>query len=314
MMLQTLSPLTKTILNAVFLLFIGFPAFSQKHKSHFIGIQTDNDAYLMTGQDRYYTNGLILTYSKPLHVKEESSDLFTFQFGHQLFNGKSLYNHPDFNWDRPSTGRFFANAVFQRLYQNEWLWNVKTEIGIVGDAGKGKEIQRFIHNVFGMYEVESWEAELKSAVGLDVEAKVLKSFWRSASNRLELSAVGGARVGMNFANLSAQVAFRAGKLAHYRRSNFVGNGGFFSDEAEYYFFYMPGYRYQFYNASIQGSLFARKEDERYHILPNLFTQKVGFAYSKGKFTIEAAVLFNTREGREVQKNHQYGSIKGGIRF
>lgn len=296
------------------LLLIKLSAFSQKHNSYFLSLQTDNDAYLMSGQDRYYTNGLIITFDKPLHHSSEHTDLLSLQIGHQLFNGKRLYGNSSFNWDRPSTGRFFLNGSFQRVYANEWLWNVKAEIGIVGKAGKGKEIQKFIHKVFAMYEVESWETSLKSALGLDFEANAMKSLWRDHKGHFEVSTGAGARVGMNFTNLSTQVAVRAGKLAHYQNSNFVGNGGFFDKASEYYFFYTPSYKYQFYNASIQGALFARKKEERYGLSKNLFVQQVGFAYSNSRFSIETTVFFNTKEGREMLKNHRFGTIKAGFRF
>lgn len=302
------------LLLAGWLCFAMFSAFSQIKREHALSLQTDNDAYLMQGQDQYYTNGLSLTFDKPLRYTGGSVDLLTLQIGHQLFNGKYMGGRNNLDWDRPSTGRFFVNTRFQRSYAKEWLWNVKAEVGTVGEAGKGKQIQHFIHKTFAMYEVESWESSLQSAVGLDLEASVLKKFWRNKANHFELSGRATGRAGMNFSHLSTQVTFRAGRLASYLSSNFVGNGGFFSNESEYYFFYSPSYMYQFYNATVQGALFNNQKEKRYPIARHLMGQKLGFAYSHSRFGIEAAILFNTREGKDMTQNHQYASFTAGFRF
>lgn len=288
--------------------------FSQTNRRYALSLQTDNDSYLMTGQDQYYTNGLVITFDKPLQQNSGRGDLLRLELGHQLFNGSEVHDRNDYNWDRPSTGRFFLNSQFQRIYTNEWLWTVKAEVGVVGGAGQGKQIQHFIHRLFNMYEVESWESDLRSSVGVDIEGAVMKKLWRNQTDHFEISGSAVGRGGMNFSHFSGQVYFRVGKLTPYRQSHFTGNGGFFSDEREYYFFYTPGYMYQFYDATIEGALFARRKDERYHISSHVLTQQVGFAYSKGRFSIDASFLFNTREGEEMLGNHQYGRIKTGFRF
>lgn len=288
--------------------------FSQTNRRYALSLQTDNDSYLMIGQDQYYTNGLVVTFDKPLEQCQARGDLLRLELGHQLFNGREVYDRDDYVWDRPSTGRFFLNGQFQRTYTNEWLWTVKAEVGVVGEAGRGKQIQRFIHRLFNMYEVESWASDLRSSIGMDIEGTIMKKLWRNQAGHFEISGRAVGRGGMNFSHLSGQVCFRAGKLAPYRQSHFTGNGGFFSDEIEYYFFYTPGYMYQFYDATIEGALFARRKDERYHISNHVLTQQVGFAYSPARFSIDASFLFNTREGKEMLSNHQYGRIKVCFRF
>ncbi|WP_158499865.1 lipid A-modifier LpxR family protein [Sphingobacterium paucimobilis] len=292
----------------------AFYAFPQILRKHALSLQTDNDSYLMIGQDQYYTNGLIFTFDKLLGHSAAGTDRLSVQLGHQLFNGSEVYGRDDLKWDRPSTGYFFLNTQFQRVYTREWLWRVKAEVGTVGEAAKGKQIQQFVHRTFRMYEVESWESDLKSAVGLDLEASVFKKLWRNRSDRFEISGGAMGRGGMNFSYLSSRMIFRAGRLAPYTRSHLVGNGGFLSDDTECYFFYSPGYIYQLHNTTIQGVVYAQRNDEMYDISKHVFFHKVGFAYSHRRFSIEAAVLFNTKEGQQMYSNHQYAQIKSGFRF
>lgn len=253
------------LLTFVVGLSVHFKSFSQQLKSNFISVQSDNDVYLLTSQDRYYTNGLILGFEKPLSYSVRHTDLLSVELGHQLFNGSSYYIEGERFWDRPSTGRIFLNGRFQRVQQSELLWRVKTEVAVVGKAAKGKEVQTFVHELLDMYEVDSWESQLNSAFGVDLELEVMKPLWRSSANIFELAAGGAARGGMSFTNLSAQLFMRVGSLADYHSSHFVGNGGLFDAATEYYFFYSLSYKHQFYNETVQGGIFAQKRAERYDL-------------------------------------------------
>ncbi|WP_270088371.1 lipid A deacylase LpxR family protein [Sphingobacterium sp. SYP-B4668] len=287
---------------------------AQQLNSHFISLQSDNDVYLMTGQDRYYTNGLILTLETPLSQSALKTDLLSLQLGHQLYNGIEVYAGDDVYWDRPSTAYLFLNGRFQRVFSDEWIWAIKTEVGVIGNAAKGKEVQDYVHRVFGMYKVQSWESQLNTSIGVDLEASLAKRIWRSSSNKVELSGGASLRGGMIFSNATAELSLRLGKLSNFHTSHFVGNGSFFDTRSEYYFFYTPSYSSQFYNATLQGGPFAKKKEDRFETMPHIWRHHLGVAYSDSRISIEAGVLFNTKEGKKMYQNHQYGQIKLGLRF
>jgi len=289
-------------------------SFSQQTNAHFISLQSDNDVYLMTGQDRYYTNGLIFTFATPLFHSPTRTDLLTLQLGHQLYNGVEVYAGDNIYWDRPSTAYLFLNGRFQRVFSDEWVWSAAAEIGVVGKAAKGKEVQDYVHRLLGMYKVQSWESDLNTSIGADLETSLTKRIWRSPSRRFELAGGASLRGGMIFSNAAAQLSLRVGKLMDYHVSHFVGNGGFFNTDTEYYFFYKPSYSSQFYNATIQGGPFAKKKENRYEITSNIWRHHLGVAYSNSRISLEAGVLFNTKEGRKMYQNHQYGQLKLGLRF
>ncbi len=268
----------------------------------------------MTGQDRYYTNGLILTLETPLSQSALKTDLLSLQLGHQLYNGIEVYAGDDVYWDRPSTAYLFLNGRFQRVFSDEWIWAIKTEVGVIGNAAKGKEVQDYVHRVFGMYKVQSWESQLNTSIGVDLEASLAKRIWRNSSNKVELSGGASLRGGMIFSNATAELSLRLGKLANFHTSHFVGNGSFFDTRSEYYFFYTPSYSSQFYNATLQGGPFAKKKEDRFEIMPRIWRHHLGVAYSDSRISIEAGVLFNTKEGKKMYQNHQYGQIKLGLRF
>ncbi|EFK58980.1 Uncharacterized protein conserved in bacteria [Sphingobacterium spiritivorum] len=298
----------------VFTMFLS-SAFSQERLPHLLEFQSDNDVYLMNGQDRYYTNGLIVTYSVPLQQKSDRrTDILSFQLGHQLYNGIEVQAGNSLYWDRPSTAYLFLNGEFQRVYGDEWVWTAKAEVNVIGKGAKGKEVQKYVHRLLSMYEVESWASELNTSVGADVESKLSKKIWRSTSNKLELSGGGTLRAGMAFSHASAQVTLRFGKLADYYTSHFTKTGGFLNTDNEYYLFYTPSYTYQLYNATIQGGPFSRDKQKFYEIEPYIMKHYIGGAWSNRKIYVDAGFVFNTKEGKKMYSNHQYGTIRLGLRF
>src|SRR4051812_8497514 len=69
-------------------LFITVTAFAQTHTTE-VGLQTDNDAYLAQGSDRYYTNGFFLFYRHALPVVESTSlknKIVGLELGQKIFN------------------------------------------------------------------------------------------------------------------------------------------------------------------------------------------------------------------------------------
>ena len=74
----------------VFFFFTTVTAFAQTHSTE-IGLQTDNDAYLMQGSDRYYTNGFFLFYRHALKVTDSTSlknKILGLELGQKIFNAQ----------------------------------------------------------------------------------------------------------------------------------------------------------------------------------------------------------------------------------
>ncbi|MEO8884595.1 MAG: lipid A-modifier LpxR family protein, partial [Mucilaginibacter sp.] len=96
----------------VFFFFTTVTAFAQTHSTE-IGLQTDNDAYLMQGSDRYYTNGFFLFYRHALKVADGTSlknKILGLELGQKIFNAQSGRIPSVVYLDRPFAGYLYAGV------------------------------------------------------------------------------------------------------------------------------------------------------------------------------------------------------------
>ena len=76
---------------------------------------------------------------------------------------------------------------------------------------------------------------------------------------------------------------------------------------EFYFFLKPALDVVAYDATISGGLFADNKGEIiYDTKPLVFSQEIGIAYSKQRWTVDFSLLFKTKE---VKKNIEIKSIR-----
>src|ERR1700679_15455 len=84
-------------------LLISARVMAQSHANE-IGVETDNDSYLLQGSDRYYTDGIFLFFRHALEVKNpDKSSLANKVLGFEA--GQKIYN--------PQSGSVFYTAPGQ---------------------------------------------------------------------------------------------------------------------------------------------------------------------------------------------------------
>src|SRR5580704_357164 len=93
-------------------LLITCSSFAQTHKDEF-GIQTDNDSYLFSGSDKYYTDGLFFYFRHALTVKSKDTaslqnKILGFELGQKIFNPQSGAIPSPIYIDRPFAGYLYA--------------------------------------------------------------------------------------------------------------------------------------------------------------------------------------------------------------
>lgn len=187
-----------------------------KNIRHEVVIQNDNDVYLLTSQDRYYTNGININYR--LGLRSDTSRLknrvLDIEFGQKMYNGINLYTTKSLQWDRPFAGYLYLSGELNQFYNDDQVLSLKVELGQVGPLAKGKEVQQVIHQVFKMYEVSGWDQEISNAFGVDLGVKYQKLIYRSINNNFEISGVGSTTLGMNHINAHIGLPIRWEAYAH----------------------------------------------------------------------------------------------------
>ncbi len=194
----------------------------------------END--LFTGDDRYYTNGIKLSWmSRDLrqfgqwaHTPEwmrgffESMDRIQpgreknvgFFAGQKLFTPQDIQERELIPDDRPYAGWLFGgmslNSKNTRALDTFELW-----LGIVGPAALGEETQNFVHEVRGIPAARGWENQLDNEVASSLFYQRKQRFWEyfAPSSLLGADVIGhaGAAAGTVYTYANAGVELRFGR-------------------------------------------------------------------------------------------------------
>lgn len=316
-------------ISIIFSLFFFFTSEAQhsssKIYSNQISITTENDYYLFQGKDAYYTNGIILNYSKIHHTRKTTflKQIDQYEIGQKLYTAfsRKIY-HPE-QIDRPIAGYLYAKfsrsdfMIHNRLFQ----WGVS--LGTIGKASLGKQMQDGFHKLIGVDPSIwgwVWDYQVKTEPGLNLHALYAKGLVGAKTTFFQLTPVTNVTLGTSFTNISQGVFFQLGKLkpaseSAYWNAALEKNRADEIKGSELFFYYLPELKYQLYDATIQGGLFRKDKGLIIStVKPFVFTQQLGGLYSFDRYTLRLGVVFESKVASSQRFNHTYGSIQGSFRF
>ncbi len=143
----------------------------------------DNDAFSLFPSDRYYTNGLRLTWlmdkktrtpnwalkmanAVPFFPQQESTR-HGYTFGQNMYTpSRTNQINPDQN-DRPYAGWLYA-AIGLATETDNQLDMLTFTIGVVGPASGAEQTQKFIHELINSPEPLGWDSQLENELGLNI--------------------------------------------------------------------------------------------------------------------------------------------------
>jgi hypothetical protein len=295
------------------------------YKSEF-GFRSDNDSYLAGGQDRYYTNGLILNFRtalNPVKIKNENLNkmILELEAGQKIFNPQSGNISNSIYIDRPFAGYLYAGASLNLLYQSENNLKLSLQGGTIGPASLAQEAQELMHDVVGFYKIDGWQWQVNNEFAINASAEFNYLINRIANDKVDFTANSYLNLGNTFSGAGAGLTFRSGAINPLFKSSSSQSRISISAspkdiaEKEFFFYAKPMLNYVLYDATIQGGLFNKdKGPIVFDSKPIVFTQQFGATYSQNRITADFSVLFKTREVKSNAKPHQYGSIALFYRF
>lgn len=312
----------------VFFFFILLKTVSGQDKiyKNEIGLQSDNDAYLATKQDRYYTNGIFLYFRTALNPSKNQDTtkvvkkIWSISAGQKMYNSYTGKIEFSSQVDRPFAAYLYGATSLQWHYKNEDFLKVEIQGGILGPSAKGQESQEFYHQIFGFYKINGWQYQIKDELSANVILNYQKLLQRSINLKTDFSLPLEARFGNTFTGAKAGILFRAGNLNPFYQSA-VTNSTVSTNylrtitNKEFYFFLKPSLDYIIYDATVSGGLFSpNKEFKKFDVVPLVFTQELGLLFSQKRWTTSFKLLFKTKEVKNANKTHQYGIIELFYRF
>ncbi|MES1989653.1 MAG: lipid A deacylase LpxR family protein [Pseudomonadota bacterium] len=170
----------------------------------FITMEVENDLFAkLANTDRHYTNGLKLSWisapttDMPDWLKSLSAPpLFGFltndenitgtthrvgvSLAHLIFTPNDTDNPAPIYNDRPYAGWLHTTFTLQSVRSNDrgesWQDQWALDLGVIGPAAGGEEVQNNWHKLIGAEEAEGWDNQLKNEVGVNLS---FERAWRS---------------------------------------------------------------------------------------------------------------------------------------
>lgn len=318
--------------NKLFLLAVcllaGIGSYAQ-NRTNEIGFQSDNDSFLGQGSDRYYTNGFFLYYRHAMDVSKMKNDklanaVFGLELGQKIYNAQSGQLPSAAEVDRPFAGYSYLGASVNLLYKDETTLKLTAKAGIVGPAAGGYAIQKFIHNTFGFYELNSWQYQIRNAAQLNLSAELNKLIARGSWADLTFTGYVNAGTGFNAAGIGPMV--RLGNFNQLFQS--VSTQSSVSQNSnntllhknEFFFYYKPQINVVAYDVTVQGNIFKdHPEPGTQEIVGDInhlvFSNQLGVALTTSRFVFDIGAVIDTREVKQMVKStHQWGSLTVLYRF
>jgi len=310
-------------MRKIFLVFCFFStiAFSQKRASE-AGIISDNDLYTSSVNDRYYTNGLefFYRYLNKNGNEKISKKITEFRIGQYVYNPKTRRADNVFVNDRPFAGYLFMEAGRNIFYQNESVLKSNIQLGYVGPNAFGNEMQKAFHHIFGYKRVDGWQNQIKNTLAIQTNFLYSKKLLPTEQNvKFDMHFQSEANFGTIWNSASIGILSRIGfkKLLPIYNSNLHGatintDAQVYKNESEFYFYFTPILTYQFYDATIQGSLFNDNSPVTRDLVPLRFQGEAGFKFRKNNWNLSYSFLFRGKEvDYPTNENYFYGSIAIG---
>jgi len=319
--------------------FLPLIIFAQKDisaKNHFfrneISLVSDNDNYTLLGRDGYYTNGIYLKLSHAVDIenskwyknKPNIKKVITgFEFGQAIYNPVS-YNRPFPEYqDRPFAG-YLAFTFGQYIFlKKNTVLEYAVSLGTIGPNSFGKNVQRWYHNVIGIYDVVGWPYELNNEASINLKTAWYQSLLKTDPQKSQFNIDGFAKanLGNAFTNLSVGGTFKVGMVEnhcnsdHWKARLSTKNGSKAMGNHELYFYYEPALTYQAYNAVLQGGMFLKNKGPlTASIKPVFFSQQFGVRYAKNRFGAALTYVNRTRQATTQIRNENFVSLQVGYKI
>ena len=292
---------------------------AQQNKSRFeLGLQLDNDSFVSTYNDFYYTNGIFLFGN---YVSKKSSDskkiVNGFKIGQEIYNPRIVKAEIPEDQNRPYAGYLFAEYSSTKMHQSNQVLKMAFRLGLIGPDSKAEDIQNWIHDTFGFGEIAGWNYQVKNLLavqfGLDYSTPILSEI---TSDRIDFHLYAQNEIGTAF------VGFNAGTLARIslskpltamQDSNFYNGLG--SSGKELYFYILPKINLQLYDATIQGSMFNQESPVTFNLKPLRFKGEAGLRFKYNDYNLSFVFNYSTDQIKNSSTTgFYYGSLVGSYTF
>lgn len=290
-----------------------------------IGFQSDNDAYMLTFQDKYYTNGLFLIFKSILPEKKlqflsgknTEKIIYHFEIGQAIYNPQTAFVRKLDKLDRPFAGWLYGGAGLSFLSNKEQLIKISFQYGVIGNSSYAKEIQTWYHKTFGFDPPVGWQTQLKDQKGFNLKLRFDRKLFRNVNQKTDFALQSNANVGNLFQKIDVGILFRTGKLEKLYQSistdSRLSNSSNTALQKENFFFLKPSLLFVLRDETIEGKL--QGEASQLNFEPNKvrWASEIGFAMARQRWNLDYTLHIAAPEIKRVLWT-TYASIRYFYRF
>lgn len=266
----------------------------------------DNDVFVST--DKYYSNGLRLTYNAPKFINifsrgESVQQRFT--LNHKIFT-PTLFNKETINFDRPFVSLLAVH--FQSIQVNS---SNKTRIthhlgfGIQGRNSGGKTIQNFIHGLLPASEqIEDWQYQMSTDLIVNYKISFEKELFRNPFFMFNALIIGSIGTPSTTASFGTHV--RLGKL--FDRFKYTDYGGI---SWTFFLYTKPMINLNAYDTLLQGGLLSKDDPYVLSKINHLnYEVQSGAFLGIQKWTFDLGYIYQSPLAKPLSPHH-WGSLSVG---
>lgn len=313
----------KKILLFFFLISVCSKA-QQKFAKQFSFVN-DNDLFVSKVKDRYYTNGMFFTFRNLAKNENEKLEkkIYEWQLVHLMYTPNKPTVIDVDEHDRPFASYLYASFGINKVYKSQQILNTSLQLGVIGPAALGENLQNFIHDIYGFDRPLGWKYQIRNAIGLNFSGYYAKSLSVDKRNLTDINFISSLRFGTVFTDASAGFYGRIGFKPLQKMSNSIAFNSNLNNSStpdvrglESMLYYKGTLSYILYDATIQGSFLNTSSPVTYEINPIRFDLELGLLFTLNRINFGYSYHFytNKQDGLLYSRGNSYGSIRVGYLF
>lgn len=284
-----------------------------------ISLTYENDS--VYGKDRYYTNGIQLSFlSKNFDLLDDNLKFYNYSFGlgQKIFTASDIENESPAQNDHPYAGYlyFYLNKNF--FYTNNIVNLFGFSIGTTGANSLAEEAQKKIHDLIGSPEPMGWETQIDNELLFMFTYSHIRELYniKFSKNNFNILSKSTINLGTPYTNIKQYFEFRYGlyvfgDFSSYRISNdtigFVNNNDF-----NYYVFGGVGLNGVFYDTFLDGNIGDRRKEVNKK--PFVYEISAGAIVEFKKFYVKYTTAFLSNEFEDQDEGQVVFVLSGGVKF
>lgn len=294
-----------------------------------ISFTSENDSYLFTKADRYYTNGIFLKYRKT-GLKNGKKNIRQLELAQMLFTPKRKFDENDLQYfnngypintiDRPFSSYLYVKYFNQRFFSTNKMYQWGISAGTIGKASGGEQTQKLVHRILGLYIPVGWENQLQHNFLLNLQGIYTQQLVSKNIGTSQFKVIPAAAINLGNAHVDGKllcnVAF--GIIDQFENSallnaEIVGSG---TEKKNYelFLYFQPQVTVQAYNATIQNNLFNKSDALTTTLKTAIYEHRIAAVFSQKRMTYNFGYVFQTKELQMQQINHRYASLQFSYKF